>query len=154
MKKIVTTSLLLASLTVSAFAYDANKAKMHDAFYSNFTQKACAKSKLFIDAQETMDMLNKKEKFTFLDIRTKGEHAVVSVGLENSLFIPLEDLFKKENLDKLPTDQTIVVACHSGTRGILSVVGLKQIGFKNVRVLKGGVAALALANTVKNAPLK
>ena len=154
MKKIVTSSLLLASLTVSAFAYDENKAKTFDAFYSNFTQKACANSKLFIDGQETMDMLNKKEKFTLLDIRTKGEHAVVSIGLENSIFIPLESLFEKENLDKLPKDRPIVIVCYSGARATLAVTGLKQIGIKNIKVLKGGIVGLAQANNVKNAPLK
>ncbi|MEA1918459.1 MAG: rhodanese-like domain-containing protein [Campylobacterota bacterium] len=153
MKKIITSSILVASLSLSALAYDTAKAQTFDAFYSNFTQEACASSKLFIEAEETMQMLRKNEKFTVLDIRTKGEHAVITIGLDNSLYIPIKDLFKKENLEKLPKEKTIVIVCHSGTRATLAAIGLKQIGIKNTRVLKGGLVALAEANNPKNAPL-
>jgi len=154
MKKILIGAVIAASLSVSAFAYDAQKAKAFDKFYSNFTQKACANSKPFIEADETMKMLRENKKVTLLDIRTKGEHAVISIGLKNSIYIPLQDLFKAKNLDKLPTDQTIILVCHSGTRATLAAIGLKQVGIKNTRVLKGGLVALADANNPKNAPIK
>ncbi|MEA2100093.1 MAG: rhodanese-like domain-containing protein [Campylobacterota bacterium] len=154
MKKIITSTLLLTTLSISAIAYDSIKAQTMDNFYSKFTQKACADSKLFISAEETMKMLRENKKFMILDIRTRGERAVVSIGLENSIYIPIKDLFKKENLDKLPTDQTIILVCHSGTRATLAAIGLKQIGIKKTRVLKGGLVALADANNPKNAPLR
>ena len=66
--------------------------------------------------------------------------------------IPIKDLFKKVNLDKLPTAKPIVVVCHSGSRATLAAVGLIRIGFKNIHVLKGGLVALAIDNTPKNAP--
>ena len=154
MNKLLTSSIMIASLSLSAFAYDIDKAQTMDKFYSNFTQKACASSKLFINADETMKMLRENKKFTLLDIRTKGEHAVISIGLKNSIYIPIKDLFKKENLDKLPTNQTIVLVCHSGTRATLAAIGLKQIGIKNTRVLKGGLVALADANNPKNTPMR
>ena len=153
MKKLLTSSLLIASLSITSFAYDTEKAKALDNFYSHFTQKACANSKLFIQADEVMKMLRKNTKVTVLDVRTKGEHAIISIGLKNSIYIPIKDLFKKENLDKLPTDHTIAIVCHSGTRAILAAAGLKQIGLKNTRVVKGGLVALANANNTKNAPL-
>lgn len=153
MKKLLTSSLLIASLSITSFAYDTEKAKALDNFYSHFTQKACANSKLFIQADEVMKMLRKNTKVTVLDVRTKGEHAIISIGLKNSIYIPIKDLFKKENLDKLPTDHTIAIVCHSGTRAILVAAGLKQIGLKNTRVVKGGLVALANANNTKNAPL-
>ncbi len=154
MKNIITSSLLVASLSISAFAYDTDKAKSFNNFYENFTQKACASSKLFIDADEVMKELRNNTKITLLDIRTRGEHAVISIGLKNSIYIPIKDLFKKENLDKLPTDRTIVVVCHSGTRAVLAAIGLKQIGIENTRVLKGGLVSLATANNPRNAPLR
>ena len=154
MKKVITSTLLVASLSVSAFAYDANKALSMDKFYSNFTQKACASSKLFVEADKVMEMLRENKKITLLDIRTRGEHAVISIGLKNSIYIPIKDLFKKENLDKLPTDRIIVIVCHSGTRATLAAIGLKQVGIKNTRVLKGGLISLAEANNPKNAPLR
>jgi len=154
MKNILTKTLLVASLSGSAFAYDTVKADALNNFYSHFTQKACADSKLFITAEDTLKMLRNNKKITILDVRTIGEHAVISIGLKNSLFIPIKDLFKKENLDKLPTDHTIILVCHSGTRATVAAVGLKQIGIKNTRVLKGGLVALANANNPKNAPIK
>ena len=36
----------------------------------------------------------------------------------------------------------------------MAAMGLKMIGIKNVQVLKGGIVALAGADTTKNAPLK
>jgi len=154
MKKIITSTLLSALLSVSAYSYDTNKAETFDKFYSNFTQKACANSKLFIKADDVMKMVVKKDNYLLLDVRTEGEHSVVSISDKNSIYIPIKDLFKKENLSKLPKDKTIVVVCHSGTRATLAAIGLKQIGILNTRVLKGGLVALADANNPKNAPIK
>ena len=154
MRKTITSTLLMATLSVSAIAYDSSKAKSYENFYSTFTQKACADSKLFINAEDTLKMLRENKKFTILDIRTEAEQAVVSIATKNSIYIPIKDLFKKENLDKLPTDKTIVIVCHSGTRAVLAAIGLKQIGIKKTRVLKGGLIALAEANNPKNAPIK
>ncbi len=154
MKKILSMTLLTMALSTASFAYDTKKAESLENFYSQFTQKNCAKSKLFITAEETLEMLRKDKDFLILDIRTKGEHNVISIGLKNSLLIPVQELFKKENLDKLPTDKTIVIVCHSGTRATLAAIGLKQIGIKKTRVLKGGMVALADANNPKNAPVK
>lgn len=154
MNKKLTLSLLALTLSISTHAYDAKKAHEYESFYANFTQKTCANSKLFIEADEALKMVRNNQDITFLDIRTLGEHAVLSIGLKNSIYIPIKDLFKKENLDKLPKDGTIVVLCHSGTRATMAAVGLKQIGITNTRVLKGGIVSLAEANTPKNAPLR
>jgi len=153
-KKIVTGVLLVSTLTLNAFAYDANKAKDFEKFYSNYTQKACAKSKLYIDGEEMMKMIRDKNKFTFLDIRTEGETSVVGVKASNLLEIPIEHLFETKNLDKLPKDELLVVVCYSGTRAIAATISLKMLGFTNTRVMKFGIMGLAKANSVKNAPLK
>jgi len=101
-----------------------------------------------------MKMLREKKDFILLDVRTKGETAVLSLVTSNSVKIPLENLFEETNLKKLPTNKPIVVVCHSGARALLASMGLKQIGFKNIHLLKGGIAALAVANSVKNTPVK
>jgi rhodanese-related sulfurtransferase len=153
-KKIVTGMLLVSTLALNAFAYDVNKAKEFDKFYSNFTQQACAKSKLYIDGEETIKMMHEKKKFTFLDIRTQGELAVVGLKSPNTLEIPVEHLFEEKNLNKLPKDELLIVVCYSGTRAVMAVASLKMIGFTNTRVMKGGIVGLAKGNSVKNAPLK
>ena len=153
-KKYMFSTLATTLFSLSANAYDAVKAESLDTFYSHMTQKACADSKLFTTGEDVMKMFREKSKFTLLDVRTPGENAIVSVTSSNALHIPVEKLFAKANLDKLPTDQPIIIICHSGTRATMVAMGLKQIGFSNVQVLKGGLIALANANNPKNAPLK
>ena len=154
MKQILKSTVAILLLTLSSHAYDAVKAKELDAFYSHMTQKAFTDSKLFVKAKDVMKMLREKKPFTLIDVRTEGEASVISLSGENALHLPLNILFKKENLDKLPTDKPIVVVCHSGTRSTLAAIGLKRLGFKQVHVIKGGLVALAEANNPKNAPIK
>ena len=154
MTKIISSTLLVAALAVNSVAYDTAKAENFNKFFGNFTQKACADSKLFVKGEEVMKMLRENKKFTMLDIRTKGEASIVAVSSENGIYIPLKKLFDKKNLDTLPTDNPIVVVCHSGTRATIAAIGLKQLGFKKVHVLKGGLVALSDAATPKNAPMK
>ena len=154
MKKLIYSTVAISLLSINLMGYDAQKAEELSKFYSHMTQKACADSKLFIKADDALKMLREKKPFSFLDVRTEGENAVLSLSGENALHIPLNLLFKKENLDKLPLDKPIVVVCHSGTRATLAAIGLKRLGFKKVHVLKGGIVALAKSTSVKKSPLK
>ncbi|MDD2451765.1 rhodanese-like domain-containing protein [Sulfurovum sp.] len=154
LKQYVISALAVALFALNASAYDTKKAENLDAFYSHMTQKACADSKLFTTGEEVMKMFKEKAKFTLLDVRTAGENAVVSVSSQNAMHIPVKNLFEKANLDRLPTDQPIIIVCHSGTRATIVAMGLQQIGFGKVHVLKGGLVALAEANNPKNAPIK
>jgi len=153
-KKILTGTLLISTLAVNAMAYDATKAEGFDKFFSHVTQKHCANSKLAIDADEALKMLREKKKFTFLDIRTEGEMSVLGLKTKNTLEIPLQHLFEKKNLDRLPKDELIVLVCHSGTRATMVVASLKMIGFKKVRIMKGGMVGIAKGDNPKNAPIK
>jgi rhodanese-related sulfurtransferase len=154
MYKTVTALLFLGTLTSGAFGYDLQKAKDFEKFYAGMTQKACADSKLFIGALETMQLIKEDKEYLILDVRSAGEYGVMGVNLKKSLHIPIEHLFKKENLDKLPTNIPVIVTCHSGTRGLMAAMALKQSGFTNIQVLKGGLIALADANTPANAPMQ
>lgn len=154
MKKMIYSTLTLALLSINAMAYDDKKAEEFHEFYSHMTQQACADSKLFIHADEVMKMLREEKAVTLLDVRTESEAAIIAVSQKNSLQMSMATLFSKANLDKLPTDQPIVVVCHSGTRATLAAIGLKRIGFNRVHVLKGGLIALAKENNPKNAPIK
>ena len=153
-KRVLAGTLLLSTLTINAMAYDTAKAEGFNNFFSHVTQKHCADSKLAIDADEVFKMLRDKKPFTFLDIRTEGEMAVLGLKTSNTLEIPLQHLFEKKNLERLPKDELIVLVCHSGTRTTMVVASLKMIGFKNVRVMRGGMVALAKGDNPKNAPLK
>lgn len=151
MKNIIYLPLALVLLTLNTMAYDATKAEELNTFYTAMTQKACADSKLFIEAEDAMKMI-RDNNITLLDVRTIGEESVISLSGKYAIHIPIKDLFKKENLIKIPTDKPIVVVCHAGTRGTLAAIGLKRIGFDKVHVLKGGLVGLAIENNPKNAP--
>lgn len=64
MTKIIISGLLTLAFSISANAYDKTKAQSFESFYSKFTQKACADSKLFISAEDTMKMYKDNKKFT------------------------------------------------------------------------------------------
>ena len=153
-KKIIISAITVSTLAVNVSAYDSVKAEGFNKFFSHVTQKHCANSKLAIESDEAMKMLREKKPFTFLDIRTEGEMAVLGLKTKNTLEIPLQHLFEKKNLERLPTDELIVLVCHSGTRATMVVASLKMIGFKKIRVMRGGMVALAKGDNPKNAPLK
>ena len=153
-KRVLVATTLMATLAVNASAYDLKKANEFENFFSHVTQKHCADSKMMIDGDEVMKLLREKKKFTFLDIRTEGEMAVLGLKTPNTLEIPLQHLFEQKNLDRLPKDELIVLVCHSGTRALMTVASLKMLGFKKVRVMKRGMVGLAIGDNPKNAPLK
>ena len=91
-----------------------------------------------------------------LDVRTPAESCIYSSTLPGSLAIPINDLFTKTSLDRIPTDKKVVVVCQSGTIAAAAGTSLRHIGFKNVYILKGGFKALTGYLGVKqaNSPLK
>jgi len=153
MKKILV-ALLGLGLTTAVLAFDATKANELNEFYSHITHKGLTHSKTFIKGDAVMKMYREGKDFTVVDVRTDAEASVVAISAKNAMHIPLSKLFLKKNLEKLPSKKPIVLVCHSGTRATMAMVGLKELGFKNVHVLKGGLIALAAADNPKKSPLK
>jgi rhodanese-related sulfurtransferase len=154
MKKMLVSFFGSLVFAASVSAYNAAKAEQFHAFYSHMTQKACANSTLFVKADDVMKMLRENKAVTLLDVRTDAEAGVVALAAPNALHIPMERLFEKTSLDRLPSDRPILIVCHSGTRAVMAAVSLKMTGIKNVQVVKGGIVALANADSTKNAPAK
>ncbi len=144
--------LLTSLLGVNLSAYDADLAKKFDETFSQYSQTFLNNSKMLIDAESVMKMLQKKEDFVLLDIRTPAEMNIVGLKTKNSVEIPFDVLFKKENLDRLPKDKPIVIVCHSGSRALQAATSLDMLGFKNTKVLYGGIITLAQSNSTKSAP--
>lgn len=80
---------------------------------------------------------------TTIDVRTPNESAVLSITLPGCLSIPVNELFLKDNLERIPTDRTVVIICKNGTRATAVGTALRHIGFDNVYILKGGIMALS-----------
>ncbi len=96
--------------------------------------------------------LYKEEKAVLLDIRMPFEKKIWEVKLAKD--IPATEL--ETNLDKLPKDKLIVVACPGNTRSPFAAAFLKEKGFNAtyleegllelMKKLKGGEAKKFLEN--------
>ena len=142
--------LLALFWSVNLSAYDADMAKKIHKTFSHYTLENLNNSQMMVDAETVMKMLKKEEDFVFLDIRTTNEIDIVGLRTDNTLEIPFDVLFKKENLDRLPQEKAIVIVCHSGNRALQVATSLEILGFKNAKVLYGGIIALAKSDSTKN----
>jgi len=144
MKKVIVSivSLLLVSMSV-ALAYDKQLAKSYEQFFDPFEGKAAAKQAHKMKAPDLVKALKNGEEIFVIDVRTPKETAVYSVTLPNSLIVPIDKLFKAENLEQIPEKGKVVLTCKSGMRATMAATGLRHIGFDNVYVLVGGYQELA-----------
>lgn len=76
------------------------------------------------------------EDFLLLDVRTPAEYQ--KVHIPGSTLIPLGTLRSK--LSTLPRNKEIIVFCAVSLRGYEASLILKSAGFKNVKVMDGGLA--------------
>jgi molybdopterin/thiamine biosynthesis adenylyltransferase/rhodanese-related sulfurtransferase/molybdopterin converting factor small subunit len=90
-----------------------------------------------VDPVEVKRMMDAGEPFLLLDVREPHEYLIASIP--TAKLIPLGDLQKRVN--ELDTATPIVAHCKSGVRSAKAVDLLKQLGFKKVRNMKGGILA-------------
>ncbi len=152
MKKFIpfVTMCLCLSGAGSAFGYDAELAQRLEKFYQPFEGKQTAKQMQLILAPKFVEAIKAGEKLFILDVRTKGETDIYGITLPESMAVEMSQVFKPETLDTIPTDRKVVVVCKAGYRATAIAMGLREIGFDNVHVLKKGFDALAKYMTVKN----
>jgi rhodanese-related sulfurtransferase len=77
-------------------------------------------------------------KVVLVDVREPEEHA--EVRIDGGKLIPLGELMQRAPQELNPEDD-IVVYCAHGVRSLQAVMGLKQLGFENLRSLEGGICA-------------
>ena len=85
--------------------------------------------------------------FLLIDVREPHEYEIVNL---NGKLIPLGKL--PEKVRELDSSQEIVVHCHHGSRSARAVDMLKEMGFKKVKNLRGGIDEWAVevdANMVR-----
>ncbi len=143
MKRGLLVASALLGFVAVGFSYDAELAKRLDAMFSQMTPEVLKQRPCQIDANQLFEMIKKKEDFVILDIRTPQEQSITGITWKNTLNIPMHEVFKLENLNKLPKDKKIVVVCHSGDRAAAVVTGLRAIGFNNAYQFRGGIKELA-----------
>ena len=85
---------------------------------------------------EVYRMLKDREEFVFLDVRSPEE--CEHTGLPHATRVPLGSL--RGRLSELPSDKPIVTFCDIALRAYEAAIILRSAGFKNVRVMDGGIA--------------
>ena len=137
--------LILLLATSGAFGYDAELAQRFDQFYRPFDGKTCAKALQMIPPAKFIEAVKSGTPLFVLDVRTPGETGIYGVTLPDSHAVPMGKVFTTAVLEKIPTGQKVIIVCKSGARATAIAMGLRQIGFKDVYVLKGGLMALSKA---------
>lgn len=143
MKHLLSFFMALAILSGTAFSFDTEMAKRFDAMFSQMTPEVLTMRPCQITAKDIMNMIKKKEDFVILDIRTPAETKLVASAYEKTIVIPMHELFRAENLKKLPKDKKIAVLCHTGDRAAAATIALRAVGFVNAFQFKGGIAEYA-----------
>jgi len=144
MKKVgVFVALMVFIFSQALLAYDKELAQRFNMMFSQMTPEVIAKKPCMVNAKQLLEMIKNKEPFVILDVRSKEEASIVGITWKDSLQIPMHEVFKEENLNKLPKDKKIVVICHTGPRAIAVTLALRAIGFMNAYAFDGGIAELA-----------
>lgn len=93
-----------------------------------------------ITAEQLKEKLDEKETPFCLDVRNPAEYEQMRLGIGETL-IPLGQLRKR--IGELPVDKNseIVTWCKISLRGYEAALILQANGYKNVRVLEGGIMA-------------
>jgi rhodanese-related sulfurtransferase len=76
-----------------------------------------------------------------IDVREESEYA--EGHIPGAVNIPIRTL--AQNLDKVPTDQPVLVYCASGHRAGMATAALRQLGYDNVKAFSGGWKAWSSA---------
>jgi rhodanese-related sulfurtransferase len=144
--------LVLGLLVVPpALAYDEALAKTYEQFFASFDEQQVPKAMHLIPPDKLVTAIKNREDLVLLDVRTKGEQSIVGLTYPNSLSMPMNEVFKPENLVQIPTDKKVVLTCQSGVRCTVIATALRNIGFDNVYATKGGLAALIKYLSAKTA---
>ena len=125
------------------WAFDEQLAKNYEKFFAGYSGKNLNVALGMLEPYDIVKgIIDKKEEIWFLDIRTPLETGILGMTFKNTLNIPINEVFKSENLAKIPADKTVVVICQKGFRATAVAIALRNIGFNNIKILKGGMVNL------------
>jgi rhodanese-related sulfurtransferase len=126
-------------------------ARTYEEFFAAFEERKVQEALHLLPPEKVIEAIKQQRGVVLLDVRTKQEQSIVGLTYENSLSLPMNEVFKPENLAKIPTDRKVIVTCQSGVRCTVIALSLREIGFENVYAMKGGLAALMEYLTPKTA---
>ena len=141
LSQVLFTAILAISSTLG-WAYDQELAASYQRLFEPVIGAKAGKALHLIKPEVLVEELKKGKQFVAIDVRTPAEFGVFTMALPGSIAIPTNEIFKPENLSRLPEDKQILIVCKSGTRATAVGTALRHIGFDNVSILKGGYMAL------------
>ncbi len=150
MNKYLASVLIALIIATPALAYDKELAKVYEDFFSTFQEKMVPKEMHRIPVEKLTQMM-KKEQVVLLDVRTRAEQQLIGLTYKHTLSMPMNEVFRPENLAKIPTDKKVVITCQTGLRCTIITLGLRNIGFDNVYSAKGGLTAMMQYISAKTA---
>ena len=92
-----------------------------------------------IEVENLKEMSDAGAPFTIVDVREQWE--IDTCKFDDSLHVPMNQI--PYNVDKIPTDNPVVVICHHGVRSMHVMSFLRNHGFDNATSLRGGIDAWA-----------
>lgn len=141
MKTYLASAVIALIVATPAFAYDKELAKVYEEFFSTFEEKMVPKELHRVPVEKLTEMMKEKQ-VVLIDVRTRAEQQLIGLTYKDTLSMPMNEVFRPENLAKIPTDKKVVVTCHKGLRCTIIALGLRHIGFDNVYSAKGGLLEL------------
>ena len=155
LSNVLLAAVLAISSTVS-WAYDQELAASYQRLFEPVTGAKAGKGLHLVKPEALVEELKTGKQYVAIDVRTPTEFGIFTMSLPGSMVIPTNEIFKPENLSRLPKDKQMLIVCKSGTRATAVGTALRHIGFDNVSILKGGYMALNkhLDPKTANAPLK
>ena len=87
--------------------------------------------------KELKARMDRKDAFVLVDVREPSEYEIAQIP--GARLIPLGDVAVRAN--ELDTADDIIVHCRSGVRSAKAIQVLKQLGFKKLTNVKGGILA-------------
>ena len=97
-----------------------------------------------LEPTEVKRMMDAGENFKLVDVREISEYEICKI--EGSTLIPLSDIRERrvEKLNSLQPRDYIVTQCHHGKRSLDAAEILKEMGYPNVKSMKGGIEEWSL----------
>ncbi len=93
-----------------------------------------------VNATEFQALIASKKEGILLDVRTPEEF-IAEGSIEGNVTIDFRAADFKEQLSKLDKDKPVMVYCHAGGRSGRTLEMMKEMGFKEIYNLSGGILA-------------
>lgn len=102
-------------------------------------QENPADRELEIEPVAVKQMMDNGKQFTLVDVRGQGEYEICRI--DGSTLIPLDVIEERkiEKLNGLNKGDEIILHCKAGVRSLKAAKALIDIGFQNVKSMRGGI---------------